>query len=202
MNKRFSECDKAGLAMGRRLLYVMGASGAGKDTLLRQVRETLRRDDAILVAHRYITRPSSVDEASIELSRDEFVRRAGLGCFAVHWQSHGLHYGVGVEIDAWLQAGTVVIVNGSRAHLMQTHERYPGLRAVRVSVAKEVLAQRLLERGRETPEAIAARLERAAKEFPLPTGLQVMQLDNSGKSEDAARRMLEMARGLGALHPA
>ena len=64
-------------AGGSRLIYLMGASGSGKDTLLRHLRTALRPDEPVLVAHRYITRPSGADEASVSLSDTEFQRRAG-----------------------------------------------------------------------------------------------------------------------------
>lgn len=179
---------------GGGLVYLMGASGSGKDTLLRNVAARLRDDDAILIAHRYITRAGGADEASLELSREEFDRRAALGCFALHWQGHGLHYGIGIEIDAWMRQGRAVIVNGSRAHLVAATARYPVLCAVEVRVAPEVLAQRLAQRGREGPQEIAARLARAARAYAVPDGLAVIQLDNSGPIEVAAQALLDLAR--------
>ena len=54
------------------LVYLIGASGVGKDSLLDAVRK--RRPD-LLVAHRYITRPSGVGEDSVALSPAEFEAR-------------------------------------------------------------------------------------------------------------------------------
>lgn len=183
-----------GQAHGERLLYVMGASGSGKDTLLRSVRETLRPNERILIAHRYITRPSSADEASLALTPQEFERRAGMGCFALHWHSHGLSYGIGIELDTWLEAGNTVLINGSRAHLAQACERYPALCAVQVTVALDVLEKRLAQRGRETPDAIAGRLARARESFATPPGCALVQLDNSGPAQQAADMLLALAR--------
>jgi len=176
------------------LVYLMGASGSGKDTLLRRLDELLRPDDAVLVAHRYITRPGSAHEASLQLSEAEFARRAALGCFALHWAGHGLRYGIGTEIDAWLEQGRAVIVNGSRVHLAAAAARYPALCAVEVRVAPQVLAQRLAARGREGPQEIAERLARAARPYDVPPGLAVTPLDNDGPPEAAALRLLELAR--------
>jgi ribose 1,5-bisphosphokinase len=176
------------------LIYVMGASGSGKDTLLRCVRATTDTEDRILVAHRYITRPSSADEASVALTPQEFERRVGMGCFALHWRSHGLSYGVGVEIDAWMAAGITVLVNGSRAHLSQAWARYPGLCAVRVTVDAETLRRRLAGRGRESEAAIEERLARAAASFDVPAGCELIALDNSAAPEQAAAALLALAR--------
>jgi ribose 1,5-bisphosphokinase len=177
------------------LIYVMGASGSGKDTLLRQVRAISGPDDRILVAHRYITRPSGADEISLALAEAEFDRRARLGCFALHWRSHGLAYGIGVEIDAWMAAGITVLVNGSRAYLPQACARYPGLCAVEITVDAETLKRRLISRGRENPQAIQERLARAAARFEAPPGCEVIALRNDAGPEQAAAELLSIARG-------
>ena len=102
--------------------------------MLRLLRAQLRADEPVIVAHRYITRDSGASEDALRLSEDEFSRREALGGFALRWSSHGLRYGIGVEMDAWLAGGAAVIVNGSRAHLPQAHARYPALTAVEIRV--------------------------------------------------------------------
>jgi ribose 1,5-bisphosphokinase len=184
-----SACDGSGL------FYVMGPSGSGKDSLLRALRERLRRDDRIMVAHRYITRAADANEASVALSADEFHRRVDLGCLALHWNSHGLHYGIGMEIEQWLAQGIKVIVNGSREYLPHAVARYPQLCAVHIRVKPEVLAVRLRQRGRESEEAIARRLERATQAFEVPAGCRMVEIDNSG---DLADSVAAFARLVGA----
>ena len=181
-------------ADGARLIYLMGASGSGKDTLLRLLRGRLRDVEPVLVAHRYITRASSDAEEALRLTPEEFSRRAALGCFALHWSSHGLHYGVGIEIDAWLGRGAAVVVNGSRAHLEQAHARYPALTAVEVSVDPAQLALRLAGRGREDAAQISDRLFRASQAFPVPPHCRLMQVRNDGAPETAAAELLDIAR--------
>ena len=171
---------------GSGLFYVMGPSGSGKDSLLRALRERLQRDDRIVVAHRYITRAADENEASVALSADEFHRRVDLGCLALHWNSHGLHYGIGVEIEQWLAQGIKVVVNGSREYLPQAVARYPHLCVVHVRVKPEVLAARLRQRGRESDEGIARRLARATQPFDVPPGCRVVEIDNSGDLADSA----------------
>lgn len=171
---------------GSGLFYLMGPSGSGKDALLGALRERLRADDRVVIAHRYITRAADATEASVSLSVDEFRRRVALGCLALHWQSHGLHYGIGIEIEQWLQRGLKVVVNGSREYLPQAVARYPRLCAVQVRVAPEILAARLRERGREAEQAIAARLARASRPFPVPGGCRLVEIDNGGALQHAA----------------
>ena len=182
-------------ADGARLIYLMGASGSGKDTLLRLLRAELRGDEPVLVAHRYITRDSGATEDALSLTEDEFGRRAALGCFALRWASHGLHYGIGIEIDAWLSCGAAVIINGSRAHLEQAHLRYPALTAVEVTVDPGQLLLRLAGRGRESAEQIAQRLARATQAFPVPPQCRLLRVSNDAAPETAAAALLDIARG-------
>ncbi|SOY66539.1 phosphonate metabolism protein/1,5-bisphosphokinase (PRPP-forming) PhnN [Cupriavidus taiwanensis] len=182
----------ATVADGHGLFYLMGPSGSGKDALLRALRERLRADHRIVIAHRYITRAADANEASVALTPDEFHRRRALGCLALHWHSHGLHYGIGIEIEQWLARGLTVIVNGSREYLPQAVARYPRLCAVHVRVQPEVLAARLRQRGREAEDAIAKRLARARQAFDVPAGCRLVEIDNSGALESAVAALAQL----------
>lgn len=125
--------------MGK-LIWLMGPSGSGKDSLLAELR--LREQTQLLVAHRYITRDASAgSENHIALSEQEFFTRAGQNLLALSWHANGLYYGVGVEIDLWLHAGFDVLVNGSRAHLPQARARYQSaLLPICLQVSPEICA--------------------------------------------------------------
>ena len=81
----------------------MGPSGAGKDSVLRYARERLA-GSGVLFAHRYITRPPVAgDENFVSLDPAEFAARRARGLFAFDWEAHGCLYGIGLEIEAWLE---------------------------------------------------------------------------------------------------
>ncbi|MCX8957670.1 ribose 1,5-bisphosphokinase [Erwinia psidii] len=143
-----------------RLIYLIGASGCGKDSLLRALRVSPGVN--MLVAHRYITRPAAPgDENHIALSEREFRFRDHHGLFCLSWQAHQLHYGLGIEVDAWLAKNIDVAINGSRAYLSQATKRYGDrLLPVCLTVPQPVLQQRLIARGRENEQQIAERLRR------------------------------------------
>jgi ribose 1,5-bisphosphokinase len=65
------------------LFYVMGPSGAGKDSVLRGARAQLEPADRIVFAHRYITRAPEPSENHIALSPEEFALRDEAGLFAM-----------------------------------------------------------------------------------------------------------------------
>ncbi|MEL5299784.1 ribose 1,5-bisphosphokinase [Serratia nevei] len=174
-----------------RLIYLMGPSGAGKDSLLAALRADA--DRAPLVAHRYITRPADAGcENHIALSEPEFLRRRAKGLFALDWQAHQQRYAFGIEVDLWLLQGIDVAVNGSRAHLPQAQQRYGAqLLPVCLQVSAAVLRRRLQDRGRESAEQIEQRLARAAEyQQILPAGCRV--LHNDGPLDDTLAALLAL----------
>lgn len=178
--------------MKAKLIYVMGPSGAGKDSLLGFARTRLASHDVVF-AHRYITRADGGGENHIALTESEFDVRSRRGLFALQWRSHALRYGIGVEIDMWLARGCTVVLNGSRAYSGEALARYPQMTFVHVDAAPEVLAARLASRGRETPAQIEARLAREAP-FEIPAGAGFARIDNSGSLEDAGEAFVDIVR--------
>jgi len=176
-----------------RLFYIMGASGAGKDTLLRGCRESAGDGPAPLVAHRYITRkPDGGTESHIWLSDAEFEQRVAMGAFAMHWSANGFRYGIGREIDQWLAQGGQVLVNGSRGYLDEARSHYGStLIPVLISVNPDRLQRRLMLRGRECAEDIEARIRRA-RELEQQRPSDCLVIDNNGNPEKAVSRLLTM----------
>lgn len=182
------------------LIYLIGASGVGKDSLLDAARETPRD---WRVAQRYITRPSGKGENSIALTEAEFQHRHRRQQFCLDWQAHGLRYGVGIEVEAWCREGATVLLNGSRQALPQASERFgEALRPVVITAPPAVLRQRLEQRGRESHEEIAQRLVRHAeveaeleRDFPgLP------RIDNGGSLEASLSALAAMVDGSESCH--
>ncbi len=180
--------------MGRgqnKLFYIMGASGSGKDTLLRCVRTRILPGTPIQFARRYITRPAEPkNENHIAVTDTEFERLLRDGCFAMHWTSHGLRYGIGTEIDRWLENGLNVVLNGSRAYFSEAARMHPNIIPVLISVCERLLRERLLLRGRESAQEIEERLasEHAFSQvFEHPN---LIVVDNNGAVEEACERLL------------
>ncbi len=160
------------------LVYVVGASGSGKDSLMRYARAQLAGDPRTVFAHRYITRVADAGgENHVALSPQEFEARCQAHLFALHWQSHGLHYGIGIEINQWLARGITVVINGSRQYLPEAAERYPELVPIEVAVSTAVLKARLMARGRETAAHVEERLLRHARLSRSCTGCLVVNND-------------------------
>jgi len=175
--------------MGR-IFVIVGPSGAGKDTLLAGA---VASEPRLHWARRVITRPSSAGGEPFEgVDETEFAARLARGEFALHWQAHGLHYGVPSVELAPLAQGRDVVVNGSRAALAEAQVAFPDLIVLHITAPLDVLADRLAARGRETRADIAARLARAAQS--LPEGLPVLEVMNDATPETGITRLLQALR--------
>ena len=170
-----------------RLVYVMGASGVGKDSLLEELR-SIAPDLPLAYAVRHITRPASDGgEKHIPLSRSRFERLAAQGFFALHWASHGRLYGISSSSAAVLEQGLFLLVNGSRAAFPQALALFPDLLPVLVSAPVAVLRERLLKRGRESGEELERRLNTADMRIPGADRVaDWIRIENSGSLEEAA----------------
>jgi ribose 1,5-bisphosphokinase len=176
-----------------RLLYVVGASGAGKDSVMAYARARLEPEAPVAFAHRYITRPADAGgENHVALSPAEFERRREAGCFLLDWESHGHRYGIGVEAALWMAAGLIVVANGSRAYLPEARNRVPDLVPVVITADDEALAARLAGRGRESPEEIRARIGRGRSLWLDDPDAVV--IDNSGPLAVAGEKLLALIK--------
>ena len=180
--------------MRGRLIYLMGPSGSGKDSLLNAARERLAAHGC-RIARRVITRSAeALGEDAVAVSLADFERQERAGAFALSWRANGLAYGIPRQIDDWLAAGEDVLINGSRGHLGEARRRYPELLALLLTVELDTLRQRLLLRGRETPEQIEARLARNAL-FASGAAVEAEQLrllDNSAELRQTVDNLLRL----------
>lgn len=151
------------------------------------------QDSDVTFVRRVITREmDGAGEAHDCLTRADFDEAEAKGAFAVSWEANGLKYGLPASVDDIVRDGHVAVANVSRAVIPLLRERYGNVVAVIVTAARDVLAERLSSRGRETREEVLARLERAhAKELTVE-GATV--IDNSGTLEEAGERFQDVLR--------
>lgn len=168
-----------------RLFLVVGPSGAGKDSLIDIAKKTLPPETVVFPA-RVITRPADAGgEAHVAVDDAAFDEMTNAGAFALAWRAHDLRYGIPAAIGDDLAAGRDVVVNVSRGVLDQARALFPGVTILSVTAVPDVLWARLKGRGREEPEMLKRRLERAAAFSPQ--GPDVVEIDNSGDLDEAGR---------------
>jgi ribose 1,5-bisphosphokinase len=175
-----------------KLFYIIGASGVGKDTLINFARQSLRGSGKIIFAHRYITRPSDVgNENHISLDPEEFAQRRKAGLFALDWESHNQSYGIGMEIDLWMERGFHVVVNGSRLYLDKARQRYATLHPILIEASLATIQGRLTSRGRESGQDIELRIARSENLASLD-GRALTIINNDGLLEEAGRALVRV----------
>lgn len=188
--------------MSGTLVYVVGPSGAGKDSVLEYARMRLPANAGVIFARRFITRePAAAGEQHIPLSASAFERILANGDFALHWNANGLRYGIGVEIRTWMNLGFHVVVNGSREHLQTALEDFPDARIVCITAPVDIIRNRLSQRARESDSDIEKRIRRATS-LTLPTGHNVTTIVNDGALETAGEALTQTLATLKAKDPA
>lgn len=175
--------------MSERLIYVMGPSGAGKDSVLAWLRQQLPPQLPLHWAQRSITRSAQAGgEAHEALDTAPFLAVRAAHGFALSWQAHGLHYGIRHAQLHSLAQGGWVLVNGSRGHLAEALQQFPAMVLVHITADAATLTRRLLARGREPPSEVAQRVLRA-QEFAVPP--KALQIDNSQQLAHAGAALLK-----------
>ena len=173
-----------------RLVLVVGPSGAGKDTLIDLARVACAGNARVVFARRVVTREASGAEDNDQVTPDAFQAARARGDFAVHWEAHGLCYALARAIDDDIGAGRTVVANVSRAVIGRLRDTYAEVVVVAVTAPPEVLAARLLARGRISDGPIVQRLQRASAEIVAD-----VVINNVGDPAVAARALVAQLQG-------
>lgn len=177
--------------MNQHLVYVIGPSGAGKDSLLAWLLQHAPADWHVHRARRTITRaPEPEGEAHESVDEAQFAMLRAQHAFAIDWQAHGLHYGVRHEEFSALDSGHWVLLNGSRQQLPLALQRWPQLTVLHITASPQILVERLNARGREDAAQRRARAQRAtAAALELPPG--AIEIRNEGPLDEVGQMLLQ-----------
>lgn len=157
-------------------IFVVGPSGAGKDSLIDAARKRLSPESFVFARRTITRRAGAPGEAHDACTQEEFAQLEAAGKFLITWNAHGLHYGLPSSLLDELAAGRSVIANGSRNMIATLAAHVPSLLVVEVTAPAHVLFERLHGRGRETADDVARRLQRQVK--PYPEGIHVVRVIN------------------------
>ncbi len=161
------------------LVLVVGASGVGKDTLINAGRQALEGDPRFSFVRRIVTRPADAETEDHEsMAPEEFARQEAAGRFALTWDAHNLRYGLPISIETDIALGRTVVANVSRHVVGKARDKYPACAVILVTAEISLRAERLMTRGRESPDQITSRLARESA--PVPAGIHPIIIDNSG----------------------
>ncbi len=150
-------------------LYIVAApSGAGKTSLVKALVEQL---DELEVSVSYTTRPPRPGEKDginyHFIDREGFQRMVAAGEFLEHAEVFGNFYGTAkANIFERLRAGIDVILEIDWQGARQVREAFPETVGIFIlPPSREVLEQRLRDRGQDSEETIARRMRDATEEM-------------------------------------
>lgn len=153
---------------GSHLFILSAPSGAGKTTLRHAVQEQF---PDMLYSISYTTRPARTGEQNgVDyhfVDRDEFEEGIAAGRWAEWASVHENYYGTSADfVDQALAGGKDVLLDIDVQGTRQVLKRYPDCITVFIMPPSlDVLQSRLKERGTDSAEVIAVRLENARKEM-------------------------------------
>jgi ribose 1,5-bisphosphokinase len=168
-------------------IFVCGPSGAGKDSVMAWAQQALSANQNIVFARRLVTRPGHTGPAHDSVDKSDLLDMAKTGALRWHWQAHGFHYGIEARYAAEVDAGKLVVVNGSRAHVVAMTPA-AALKVVHITTIPENLKARLTQRGRDTPESVTERLMRNADFISLDANFTI---DNDAEVQNAGQRLVD-----------
>jgi ribose 1,5-bisphosphokinase len=161
----------------KRLILVVGASGAGKDSLLKEAKIHFKENPTIHFIRRYITRQPGEFEDNFYIGDDAFEVLKSQDFFFSYWYAHDLKYGIPKRELESLKENETAIISVSRAKINDFEENLSGtVTTVHVTADPSTIQKRLEKRKRETFFQIETRLQRLA--IPVKAK-NLMQFDNN-----------------------
>ncbi|MFX0206199.1 MAG: hypothetical protein ACFFDT_09440 [Candidatus Hodarchaeota archaeon] len=176
------------------LFFVVGRSGSGKDTLMRNSTKILKLENInVTVLQRVITRAPDESEKSLFVSESEFLQKKDNNEFALSWFIYGNWYGCPREsLEASLQRGEIVLVNISRGILYEAKEKFPQSKIILIQVPINIAQKRVELRGRENGNHLNARLTRITEKVDMPSPDKI--IINDGDLPKAAHELSSYLR--------
>jgi len=171
------------------LVFVVGTSGSGKDSVMRETVAYLTENGVpAQILKRMITRTPDKYEESNFLPVDEFLRRKNE--FALSWNIYDNWYGIPwVSINVVYENSSLVLINVSRGVLYEARRLFPSSLIILVTAPKEIAKSRIKNRGREDHKGMSKRLTRMSMDVDIPSPSKIV--NNAGVLQDTAKKLGE-----------
>jgi guanylate kinase len=178
------------------VFVITGPSGVGKGTLIRALRERLPELELAVSATTRDPRPGEEDRRDYYFLTDQqFEDKVQAGEFVEHARYSGRRYGtLRAELERHRAAGRAVLLEIEVQGARQVREAMP--EAVQLFIAppsEDALRTRLVGRGTDAPEQVAARLETARVELEAQDEFRHVVVND--RLEDAVAELERLVRG-------
>ncbi len=169
--------------MSKKIVLIVGASGVGKDTLLRNIKNKIK----VNLVKRYITRLPDKNETNYFLQEEAFKILEKNNFFISTWNAHNYFYGIAKNsITEELN-----IISISRAKIKDFEKQYKKVYTINITLNKNDLKQRLEKRDRETKEEIEKRLNRSYEKIEAKN---LIEFENNKNLTESVEEFLKLLK--------
>jgi guanylate kinase len=175
---------------------ITGPSGVGKGTLIRGLLEQVPELSLSVSATTRSPRPGERDGIDYHfMTRQQFEDHIAAGDFLEHASYSGNHYGtLRSELERHVRAGQPVVLEIEVQGARQVREAMPSAVAVFIAPpSREALRARLVGRGTDTPDEVAARLQTAERELEARSEFAHVVVND--RLEQAVDELVAIVRG-------
>ncbi|KFL35194.1 MULTISPECIES: AAA family ATPase [unclassified Sulfurospirillum] len=169
----------------KKIVLIVGASGVGKDTLLKAVKNEIKAN----FVKRYITREPDTNESNFYLDKEAFENLEKSDYFVSVWKAHNNYYAIA---KSHIKEG-LNIISISREAIKDFENSFDDVTTIEIGIPKEMLYARLKNRGRENEEAILKRIERYGQKIEAKN---LIYFDNSRPLEESKKAFLALLNSL------
>lgn len=165
----------------KNIILIVGASGVGKDTLLKSIKNKIDAN----FTERYITREPDNNESNYYLDKDAFKILIKENFFVSTWKAHDNKYGIA---HSHIKKG-LNIISISRGAIKDFEDCFKNVVTINITIPKKQLLKRLKQRGRESDEQIQKRINRSYSEIQAKN---LINFDNSKSIKESSSDFLEL----------
>ncbi len=169
--------------MSKKIILIVGPSGVGKDTLLRNIKNKMEAN----FVNRYITREPDENETNYFIQKEAFEILEKNNFFISTWSAHNNLYGIAKNsIFEGLN-----IISISRAKIKDFEKQYQKVYTINITLNKNDLKQRLEKRARESREEIEKRLNRSYEKIEARN---LIEFENNKTLDKSVEDFLKLLR--------
>ncbi len=169
--------------MSKKIILIVGPSGVGKDTLLRNIKNKMEAN----FVNRYITREPDENETNYFIQKEAFEILEKNNFFISTWSAHNNLYGIAKNsIFEGLN-----IISISRAKIKDFEKQYQKVYTINITLNKNDLKQRLEKRARESREEIEKRLNRSYEKIEARN---LLEFENNKTLDKSVEDFLKLLR--------
>lgn len=176
--------------MKTKIILIVGASGVGKDSLIKEAKKDLKKEFNFV--KRYITRKPDKNEKNYFLENCAFELLKDNDYFISSWEAHENFYGISKNSIK----NRLNIISISRSKISDFEKNFKNVYVINITLNKEELKNRLIKRGRETLEEIQKRLDRSYDKIEAKNLINFENDKSFQESKEAFIKLLKEIDGL------